>query len=186
MKYATGNYYHVYNRGCNREPIFISEDNYQHLARLINRFLPASVGVIAYCLMPNHYHFLLRSGKGGDIGRFIQRTYNAYTQSFNLEHGRSGTLFEGRAKRILVADERYAFQLSRYIHLNPVQAGLVAKPEGWPYSNYRDWVGLRQGNLVDQDFIKRYCGDGSDYAAFVQTRLDERTVEGLAPYVIEE
>lgn len=98
-----GQYYHVYNRGCNREPIFANDGNYLFLLQRAKRFLADySLSVIAYCLMPNHYHFLLRPGKDDALSRFIQRLFNSYTQAFNIQQGRRGTLFEGRAKSILV------------------------------------------------------------------------------------
>ncbi len=146
MRDVAGNYYHVYNRGCNREPIFRSQDNYEYLLRQTKTFLrDAAVGVIAYCLMPNHYHFLLRSDEEGAIGRFVQRLFSSYTQAYNRHYSRSGTLFQGRAKRILVDDERYLIHLCRYIHLNPLVARLAAKAEDWPYSNYPEWIGARAG-----------------------------------------
>jgi REP element-mobilizing transposase RayT len=157
MPHLAGCYYHTYNRGCNREHIFASADNHLYLLRQIKRFLPdSSVIIIAYCLMPNHYHFLFRSEADDAVRRFIQRLFNTYTQAFNRQQGRSGTLFEGRAKSIVVDNEQYAIHLCRYIHLNPVVAGLVKQPEGWPYSNYLEWIGQRAGSLVDQDFVRAY------------------------------
>ncbi len=92
MAHFAGQYYHVYNRGCNREPIFCSEENYKFLLRQAKRFLAdAAVAVIAYCLMPNHYHLLLRSENDGAIARYVQRLFNSYTQAFNRQQSRSGT-----------------------------------------------------------------------------------------------
>ncbi len=108
MPHVAGQCYHVYNRGCNRENIFASDENYLYLLRQAKKFLTdSSVSIIAYCLMPNHYHFLLRSDSDGAIARFIQRLFNCYTQAFNRQQGRSGTLFERRAKSIWVDDEMY-------------------------------------------------------------------------------
>jgi putative transposase len=78
--------------------------------------------------MPSHYHFLLRPEEDGLLSRFIQRLFNSYTQAFNKQQGRSGTLFEGRAKSVRVDTDEYVLHLCRYIHLNPVRAGLVAHP----------------------------------------------------------
>ena len=82
--------------------------------------------------------------------------FNTYTQAFNSQQGRSDTLFEGRAKSILVNDEPYALHLCRHIHLNPVVAGLVKQPENWPCSNYLEWIGQRAGALLDRDFVQAY------------------------------
>ena len=110
--YLGGHYYHVYNRGCNREQIFVNADNYVFLTRRAKTFLTDyPLKVIAYCLMPNHYHFLLRPEEDSVLSRFIQRLFNSYTQAFNKQQKRSGTLFQGRAKSILVDTEEYIIYL---------------------------------------------------------------------------
>jgi len=145
--HLAGHYYHVYNRGCNRQHIFANDGNYRFLLRRAKSFLvDYSLSVIAYCLMPNHYHFLLRPNKDGELSRFVQRLFNSYTQAFNKQ--------QGRAKNILVDTDEYIVHLCRYIHLNPVKAGLVAHPGEWPYSNYLEWVERRRGTLVDRAFVQ--------------------------------
>jgi REP element-mobilizing transposase RayT len=186
MPHLAGHYYHTYNRGCNRERIFASADNYLYLLKQIKRFLPASsVSVIAYCLMPNHYHFLFRSETDHAIGRFIQRLFSTYTQAFNRQRGRSGTLFEGRAKSVVVEDEQYAIHFCRYIHLNPVVAGLVKRPEDWPYSNYLEWISQRVGTLIDRDFVQAYYTKPDEYEAFIRSSVDEAIGAKLAKYWLD-
>ncbi len=183
MAHLAGHIYHVYNRGCNRERIFISDDNYRYLLKQVKRFLSDSaVSIIAYCLMPNHYHFLLRSDSDNAVGRFIQRLFNGYTQAFNRQQGRRGTLFEGRAKSIEVADDQYTVYLCRYIHLNPVVAGLVKQPEDWPYSNYLEWIGQRPGTLIDRDFVRFYYPEPAEYEAFICSSIDEAMAAKLEKY----
>jgi len=163
-----GHYYHVYNRGCNRERIFVNAGNYEFLMRRAKSFLTDyPLRVIAYCLMPNHYHFLLYPEEDGVLSRFTQRLFNSYTQAFNKQQERSGTLFQGRAKSILVDTEEYIIHLCRYIHLNPVRGGLVTHPGEWLYSNYLEWVDQRESTLVDQAFVRRYFPTAADYEAFV-------------------
>ena len=186
MKYQAGHYYHVYNRGCNRERVFACDDNYRYLLSQAKRYLPkVSLSVISYCLMPNHYHFLLRPDSDDAIGPFIQRLFNSYTQAFNKQQGRSGTLFESRAKSIEVTDEQYLIHLCRYIHLNPVVAGLVQQPEDWPYSNYLEWTGQRLGTLVDREFVLAYYADPTEYAGSVRSSVDEVVAAKLARYCLE-
>ena len=182
MKAIAVGYYHVFNRGCNQEAIFFSDDNYIHLLHLIHRFIPPSVNIVAYCLMPNHYHMLLKSTDSSGISRFLQRTFNAYTQAVNRQRERSGTLFEGRARGIVVDDEKYAIYLCRYIHLNPVAAGIVSSPLEWPYSNYAEFVGKRQGTLCDRRFLEAHCGNAAAYEVFVMSRLAEATAAKIAKY----
>jgi REP element-mobilizing transposase RayT len=187
MKHFAGEYYHVYNRGCNRENIFASERNYLYLLRQAEKFLErADIRVIAYCLMPNHYHFLIRSDSDNGIAIFIQRLFNSYTQAFNRQHKRSGTLFEGRAKSILVDDEGYLLELSRYIHLNPVVAGLVKRPEDWLYSNCLEWMGKRSSKLFDQEFSHTYFPNTSDYAEFITSSIPDARARKLAKYLMGE
>lgn len=186
MKYAAGHYYHVYNRGCNRERIFTNEGNYLFLLRRAKAFLAEyPVTVIAYCLMPNHYHFLFRPEEDGAVSPFLQRLFNSYTQAFNRQQGRSGTLFEGCPKSVLVDTDAYVVHLCRYIHLNPVEAGLVAHPGDWPYSNYLEWVGKRKGTLIDRAFVRQYFPTPADYEAFITQKLDETLEEKLEPFYLD-
>jgi REP element-mobilizing transposase RayT len=182
MKNIVGGYYHFFNRGCNREPIFFSDDNYLHLLHLIHRFLPPSVSVVAYCLMSNHYHMLLKSMDSGSCSRFLQSTFSAYTQAVNRQRKRHGTLFERRAKGILVDDEKYAIYLCRYIHLNPVVARIAPSPLDWPYSNYAEFVGKRQGTLFDRQFVEAHCGNAAAYEGFVMSSLAEAIAAKIAKY----
>ena len=150
MKHYAGQYYHVYNRGVNRQRIFASEENYNFLLRRLKQFLPFyHIGLIAYSLMPNHYHFLIEVFEDGCLAPFIQRLFNSYSQAFNRQQNRTGTLFEGRAKSILVDKSEYVYALVRYIHLNPVVAGLVSTPEEWRFSNYLEWIDARNDGAFD-------------------------------------
>ncbi len=186
MPHIAGSYYHVYNRGCNREPIFRTDDNYRYLLSQMRKFLvDSSVAIIAYCLMPNHYHLLLRSDTDDGIPRFVQRLFNSYSQAFNRQQKRHGTIFEGRARSIWVDDERYLLLLCRYIHLNPVAAGLVVSPEAWPYSNYLEWINKRQGILCDREFVETYFPRPGVYAEFVGSSPDNANCEGMKQYVAE-
>jgi putative transposase len=132
MQHHAGQYYHVYDRGVNRQPIFAHEDNYHFLLRRVKQFLLLyPLRVIAYVLMPNHYHFLVGVDKDEALSPFFQRLFNSYSQAFNRQQSRSGTLFEGRAKSILVNETNYIYALVRYVPINPVVAGLVKDPGDW-------------------------------------------------------
>ena len=184
--HLAGCYYHVYNRGCNREPIFANDDNYVFLLRRAKAFLADHpLSVIAYCLMPNHYHFLLRPDEDAALSPFIQRLFNSYTQAFNKQQERSGTLFEGRARSILVDTEPYALHLCRYIHLNPVRAGLAAHPAAWPFSNYLEWVEQRNGTLVDRAFARGCFPTAAGYETFVMSEVDASLEQQLQKYYLD-
>lgn len=174
MKYEDGKYYHVYNRGANRQNIFMNHDDHNLWLRLIGKYLSQyRVSVIAYCLMPNHYHLLLRQNENGSISRFIQTVFNAYSQAINLSTGHSGTLFQGRAKGLVITSDQYAVRLARYIHHNPVAAGLAQKPEAWEFSDYLDWAGIRKEGLSDLSLRDTYYENPREY----KTLMDEYAVE---------
>jgi len=138
-RFVAGHYYHIYNRGCNRERIFSTHDNYIYLLQKVKRLLrEIPLVIIAYCLMPNHYHFVIRQEGDIPISTFIQRLFLTYTQAYNKQQGRSGPLFEGRFKCVHIDSDEYVIHLCRYVHLNPIVAGLVSRPEDWPYNNYRE------------------------------------------------
>ena len=184
--HLAGHYYHIYNRGCNRERIFANDGNYTFLLRRAKSFLADyPLTIVAYCLLPNHYHFLLRPGQDGVLSRFIQRLFSSYTQAFNKQQGRSGTLFEGRAKTIRVDNDAYILHLCRYIHINPVKAGLVACPGEWPYSNYLEWVGQRGGTLVDRAFVEGYFPTPDAYETFVASEIDPSLEQRLRAYCLD-
>jgi len=172
-QFHPGNYYHIYNRGANRQNIFREADNYHFLLKRIGRAVnEMAVSIIAYCLMPNHYHFLLRQNSDDSISDMIQGIFNSYSKAFNKKYNRSGTLFEGPFQSIHVDKENYLIYLCRYIHRNPMEAGLVSQPERWPYSNYLEWIEARAGKLVDPDFVRSYFKTPDEYIDFVQDTDD--------------
>lgn len=135
-----GEYFHVFNRGINKEIVFRNHQNYIFFMKKIREFLiPKVATIISYVLMPTHYHFLVKINSLSFptvMGRFIL----SYTKAFNQYWQRSGALFEGRFKSNWVDSDEYILTLSRYIHLNPVTANLVKTPSDWPYSNYLDLI----------------------------------------------
>ena len=166
--FAQGEYYHIYNRGANRQPIFRCGDNYVFLLRRVKRYIVQwQIVVIAYCLMPNHYHFVLLQAGEHPISYFVQSLFNSYTKAFNKMYGRSGTLFEGPFRAAHVTDDIYLLHLCRYVHLNPLEAGLVTGLRNWPYSNYLEWIEQRNGTLVDREFVRSHFSTSAEYIQFV-------------------
>jgi len=112
----------------------------------------------AYCLMDNHYHLLLET-PSGNLSQIMRHINGAYTTYFNVKRRRSGHLFQGRYKAILVEMDKYAKELSRYLHLNPVRAEMVQTPEAYEWSSYRYYIGRQKpAKWLCRDFILGYFG----------------------------
>jgi REP element-mobilizing transposase RayT len=166
----SGHYYHLYNRGVNRQPIFFAQANWAFfIERMRHYFGPNWVEMVAYCLMPNHYHMLV-CARCDDLGHRIMQPFTvSYTKAINKQQDRVGPLFQGPFQARLVDEDRYLNHLSRYIHLNPVMAGLVNKPEQWIFSSYRDYVGLRKGTLPDPTIVMSQFPSAQAYVAYVRS-----------------
>jgi putative transposase len=173
-EFVSGSFYHIYNRGAHREPIFREEENYRFVLRKIKHYAgELDLTLIAYCLMPNHYHLLVRQNGVQAAGLLPQRVFNSYSKAYNKRYEHNGTLFESPYKAIQIERESHLLHLCRYIHANPVKDGLVCHPEEWPYSNYPEWMGLRSGKLVDRAFVEVHFPSPADYQAFVRDYLVE-------------
>ena len=136
--------YHVTSRGDRRENIYDDSTDKElfrsTLARVINQF---NWVCYAYCLMDNHYHLLIQT-PDGNLSKGMRQLNGVYTQTYNRRHSKVGHLFQGRYKSILVDEEAYLLELSRYIVLNPVKAHLVKHVGDWPWSSYPAMTGLSE------------------------------------------
>jgi putative transposase len=184
-RYVEGGFYHVYNRGAHKVSLFREEDNYLFVLRNMKTYCRSlSLTPIAYCLLANHYHWLVRQDGEKPAGLLPQRVYNSYSKAYNKRYEHSGTLFEGRYRVKPVEAEVYLLHLCRYIHANPVIHGLVDQVGDWPYSNYLEWTGERDGTLVDREFVHAHFPVKGQYRAFVAEWLsDRRLPDTLATYL---
>ena len=129
--------------------------------------------------MPNHYHLLIYL-RDKDLSAAMHRFTMSYTNAINRRYGRSGSLFEGRFQTRLVDSDAYLLQLTRYIHLNPVKAGLVQRPEDWEFSSYQDYVDLRRGTLPQRDVVLQQAGTVLAYRQFVESAaIDTSSIQHL-------
>jgi REP element-mobilizing transposase RayT len=137
----SGALYHVTSRGDRREPIFEDDEDRQRfllvLAEVVDRF---NWLCHAYCLMTNHYHLVIET-PDGNLSKGMRHLNGVYTQASNRRHKRTGHLFQGRFKGILVDKESYLLEVARYVVLNPVRAGMVKEPQAWEWSSFRAMVG---------------------------------------------
>ncbi len=177
-----GALYHVTSRGNEQKDVFKSRrDRERFLSYLESASERYGAVVHAYCLMNNHYHLLLETPEG-NLSQIMRHINGAYTTYFNVKRKRHGHLFQGRYKAILVDADPYATELSRYIHLNPVRAGAVARPDDYEWSSYRQYVGpAKTATWLKTSFILGYFSGedaGEAYRAFVNDGLLE---EGESP-----
>lgn len=187
--FQKGEYYHIYNRSTNNLIIFASKENYLFLLKKVKKYREKfCISIIAYCLMPNHYHFLLRQDADFSVAQFIQAVFNSYSKAFNKMYKRTGTLFEGTFKSIHVHSPEYLTHLSRYIHRNPIdlKIPLVSKLEKWEFSNYPEWIDIRKGTLVDKKLIIDLFGDVASYRKFVEEYIPPSDMqEKMLKYLLE-
>ena len=177
-------YYHFYNHGNNRQAIFFEQDNYLYFLGGIKKYLVPVVKIIAYCLMPTHYHILVKikqtsevlktSEVSKQVSHAMQKFLISYTKAINKRFQRVGALFQGQFQAKPIKTYSHLLNLCIYAHSNPVKDGLVASPEDWIYSNYLEWLGQRDGQLVDKEFIQEHFGSPAEYQElvmqFVRTR----------------
>jgi putative transposase len=163
---APGESFHVLARGNARAPIFRDdEDRASFLEVLAGVVDTLGVACHAYGLMDNHYHLILQPN-AASLSTGMQRLNGVFTQRLNRRHRRTGHLFEGRFKSLLIDRDVYLLELSRYIVLNPVRAGLVSSPEAWPWSSYRAMIGLAPSpTFLTEAVVLRPLGDRVDRAA---------------------
>lgn len=207
--FTTGYYYHVFNRGVEKRQIFINDSDYRRFLETVyyyqfngpkprlstyKRFKikdfennPKIVEIICYCLMPNHFHLLIKQLEDDGIQKFISNVANSYTKYFNTKHTRVGHLFQGQTKSVFIESDEQLIHLSRYIHLNPYTSEITKDWSNFPYSSYQEFSPYRQTVLCNTDpilelfpsnekyfeFIKDYEGYALDIAHFKHILIDE-------------
>jgi putative transposase len=192
-----GNIYHIYSRSIAEYKIFTNPDYYLRMKELLtyniyekpigySKYLESSsntrksidnlnekkyVEVIAYCIMPTHIHLILNQLSDRGISKYMEKSLKSYTNYFNKRTNRSGPLWSGKFSNVLVETEEQLIHLTRYIHLNPVTAYLVDRPEDWKYSSYNEYIGEQEeSKLCEWEAFLEI--DPEDYRMFVEERKD--------------
>ena len=174
-----GAWYHIVNRGASRAQVFRDDVDVRTfldlLAELPTRF---GVEVHGYCAMGNHYHVLVCTPEA-NLSRAMRHLDGVLTQRLNRRHGTDGAVFRGRFRAVLVQADRHLVAVSRYIHLNPVEAGLARTPQSWPWSSYRAYLDPRVAPewLSTAAILQTFGATGARgrYRAFVEAGLDPGT-----------
>ncbi len=224
-KFINNNFYHVYNRGVEKREIFLDDFDYLRFIHDLYEFndshpaLKFSIGdtisdnrkskkrnllvdIICYCLMPNHFHLILRQRIEGGIVEFMRKLGVGYAMYFNQKYKRIGGLFQGRFKAIMIDNDEYLIHLSRYIHLNPIELvekdwlewGIQnrAKVEKflirYRWSSYLDYLGIKNfPSVIQPDFIWQYFEVIDDYRKFIESFAHKnRDWVNIRPFTLED
>lgn len=201
--FATNHIYHIYNRGVNKRLIFLNKRDYTRLLDLTNyyRFLNCPikfsyfkklslaergnilenlekeskrlVDILAFCFMPNHFHFLLKQLTDKGTSKFIAKITNGFSHYFNIRNDRSGHLFQGNFGAVRIEDDEQYLHVSRYIHLNPVSAYLIEAKDlaSYEYSSYPEYIGRRSGFTNTKEILS-YFKKPAEYEKFVNDHID--------------
>jgi len=176
---AAGYAHHVIQRGNNRQPIFRDDDDRQALLDLLDEHARKErLAVHAYVLMDNHLHLLATPEQDSALSRTMQAVGRRYVQYFNRRYQRAGTLWEGRYRATPVQTERYFMICMAYIDLNPVRAGMVARPADFRWSSHGHYIGQRQDRLLTPHAMYWQLGN-TPFAR--EARYAEWVAQGLAP-----
>lgn len=193
MNFTPDNLYHVYNQGNNQQLIFSSAEEYLIFLRMIRKCITPHAEIIAYCLMPNHFHFLIYTDErvstlikqGGllidPLTNGFRKLLSGYARIFNKRYNRSGSLFRQKTKIKCLSDinislgcgyhlQDYYFNCFHYIHQNPYNAELIKKLEDWEFSSYKDYAQLRNGTLCNKELAKKFCSYEPD--SFIKTSYE--------------
>lgn len=192
---VTDYFYHVFNRGVEKRDIFLNKWDYSRFFKTLtyyqfseakprfSRFNPEFytipdnakklIDIISYCLMPNHFHLLVKQIEDNGVSKYVGQVSNSYTKYFNAKNERVGPLFQGNFKAVLIENDEQFLHVSRYIHLNPYVAGLAKTIEDYEHSSLGDYLGLEDRQFVKKDYIfdlmkkddyKTFIWDQKDYA----------------------
>lgn len=190
--FQKGCYYHVYNRGNRKQNIFLVNRDYERFLKRTKQYKDKfGITILCYCLMPNHFHFLLRQELDVPLTSFMLRLGTSYAKYFNIKYGEVGSLFQDRFKAKLIETDAYLLQLSRYIHRNPVEI-LLRTPgvelASYRWSSYSCYLSGFKDELVDPSFILNYFAKNNpskDYKSFVEHDFTKEEKESIMDSVLE-
>ncbi|MDP4030672.1 MAG: transposase [Candidatus Beckwithbacteria bacterium] len=204
-EYAPDSYYHLYNRGVAKLPVFLDDQDYKVFLSYLKTYLSSpendiqafpsrklknyfeKIKLLAYCLMPNHFHLLMWQKEINGLSTFIHSLLTKYSMYFNKKYKRVGPVFQGKLKGVIVQSEPQFIYLSKYIHRNPLDITSGPGPEVHPYSSYRNYLGVINQQWVDATEILSYFSKinrANSYRAFVE-ELDERDLPTIKELMLD-
>ena len=207
-------FYHIYNRANGNDKLFKKSDNYLYFLLKYKLYILPIADLYAYCLMPNHFHFLIQVKSETVIEKLLlnhkqnakynktlqgfetlaglerqkiissyltkqwSNLFNSYTQAYNKQNNRQGSLFMRNYKRKKIGDEHYLKKLIHYIHYNPVKAGLTSEPKKWDFSSYRSVLSNKPTNLMREEVIALF----DDLENFKSCHVYSPNLSGIDKY----
>ena len=160
ITFSPDHYYHVYNRGTEQRVIFLDPADYQRFTATMGEYRHGLVVIVAYVLMPNHFHLLVQPCADDSLSRYMHRLGTSFTMYFNARYERSGGLFQGTYKAVAMDSTEQLLHVSRYIHGNPVKdlrehsfEDRMQVLDHYPWSSYPDYVGGRTSGVVGKEFL---------------------------------
>lgn len=168
-------FYHITSRGDNRKNIFISTYDFEKfLEYLLIAKDKYKFNLYAYCLMSNHYHLFFETLQP-NLSKIMQYINTAYTVYYNKKRNKTGHLFQGRFKSLLVDEDSYFLELTRYIHLNPVKAKIVDLPQNYKWSSFRGYIKPKTDKYIDYSELNGYLDmEADDYKKFILSSMDKK------------
>lgn len=172
----SGAFYHITSRGNSRQDIFKTKKDFLDFLDIFKDSIERyNWKCLAYCLMSNHYHLLIKT-LDPNLSQGMRQLNGVYTQKFNYNHKTVGHLFQGRYKAILVDEEKYFYELVRYIVLNPVKAGMVKRPENYHWSSHRGMLTDNEDVIIERDdILKRFDGLG-EYKKYINLGVGDNDI----------
>ncbi|MFN0291440.1 transposase [Pedobacter helvus] len=166
MKKEEGKYYHLYNRGNNKEKIFLDEENYLFFLSKFKKYLMPNVDVFAYCLMPNHFHFFIRINHLSAFEKGIKNFFISYAKAINKKYDRVGSLFQGRYKISEINSDAYFTRIITYIHQNPLVSNLVSSLEDYRFSSYKSYLSPQRDSLLKREEVLDWFGGINNFIKY--------------------
>lgn len=208
VPFVSESYYHIYNRGVEKRLIFQEDRDYRRFLHTIYYYQfdnlkvrfsykdfplnkdfdqnPKLVEIICYCLMPNHFHLLVKQVADNGVHKFMRKSLNSYTKYFNTKYRRVGPLLQGQFKAVPVKDNSQLLQVCRYIHLNPYVSGLTTDLVNYRYSSYPNYVSVGSSFCNKEPILGLFKGL-EDYQTFVVEHKDyAKELEIIKHLLIEE
>lgn len=167
-QFAPDTYYHIYNRGNQKNLIFREEDDYFfYLRRLVQSIKKFNFSLISYCLMPNHIHLIVKQNGNFPPAKLISSLHTSYAMVYNKKYTTVGHLFQDRFKQRIISDDDYMKCLICYIHLNPVKDKICHTSEMYQWSSYKEYAGLTNYHRCDHNLLEAYNLKGQSFKEFI-------------------